>query len=244
MRNLGLCLALLTMCLPMLASAQEAVPSVIPYSGFLEVPEGALSANLEVRLQREDEAGVWTTVWCEQHLNTALHQRRFHINIGRPSGNPPACDNRNDFSLEDDFHGLFAKGQAWLELVVDGTPLPRQQFLTAPYAAVARGADDFRVRGHLAVGGTIDGALPFFRWPLDYEDFPDSRTRCESLGDFGNCSPRVRLTLPEPGTYLVIFNARLFRNGGNNRGDQQGLLLRSQLPNGNSQVAEIGARRI
>ena len=136
----ALCAALCAALAAGPAGAQDAVPAVIPYSGFLELPDNAVSANIEVRLQREDQPGVWTTVWCEHHLNTALNQRRFHINIGRPAGaNPPACQAGENFALEEDFHSLFAKGQVWLQLWVNGSALTRQQFLTAPYATVARG---------------------------------------------------------------------------------------------------------
>ena len=112
------------------AGAQDAVPAVIPYSGFLELPDNAVSANLQVRLQRENQAGQLTTVWCEQHPDTPLHQRRFHINIGRPAGNPAPCADDAAFALEGDFHSLFAKGQVWLGVWVNGSALTPQQFLT------------------------------------------------------------------------------------------------------------------
>ena len=44
------------------AGAKDTVPSVIPYSGFLELPNNAMSVNIEVRLQREELPNVWTTV--------------------------------------------------------------------------------------------------------------------------------------------------------------------------------------
>ncbi len=143
-------------------AGQDAVPAAIPYSGFLELSNNALSADIEVRLQREDPNGVFVTVWCERHQATPLKNRRFHINIGRPAGNPEPCAQNEAFALEDDLHDLFAKGEVWLELWVNGTGLPRQQFLTVPYAAVARTANDFTVLGQLTVKGninTVEGRL-------------------------------------------------------------------------------------
>ena len=67
---------------------------------------------------------------------------------------------------------------------------------------------------------------------------------CNSAGQFGNCEPRARFSPPKAGTYLVMFNAQLFRNGGslvNGRADDQRLRLLSTKPNGQTTVAQTGA---
>ena len=134
-----------------LGFVQANPPPVIPYTGFLELPSPAATVNLTVELPREslDEDGqvvvdangqpVWSTVFCEKHDNTPLINKRFQINIGRPAGNGDAACAEGTVTGDETLHEVFGSGAVFLRMTVDDTALPRQQFLTAPYASRAVG---------------------------------------------------------------------------------------------------------
>ncbi len=144
------CLVAFMLLIPLDSLGQSRVPQAIPYVGFLATTPTEHAVTIEVRLLREEGEAGWSTVWCERHPQVAVVERRFFLNIGRPAWPAPQdgeVDARvcepiagENLSLETELIPIFSRGTVWLQLSINGSALPKQQFLTVPSALVAETA--------------------------------------------------------------------------------------------------------
>ena len=82
-----------------LASAQSVVPEVIPYTGYLEMPEPQ-PREVHLRVELWNQLNGGEVHYCEEHAQVGLYQKRFAINIGQGNACPvPRVRKRRDSVL-------------------------------------------------------------------------------------------------------------------------------------------------
>ena len=163
MRKLGLCLALITMCLPMVSSAQNAVPSVIPYTGYLEANGREGAGSIQMRFALFSDADGNNELWRSWSDDATWHEvdlsaGRFNVNLGGVGQ-----DNLDeDRVFNSDTHYL----QIYIRAGTPPTPhtLPLQALKSVPKAVLAQRATNFTVTQtptteDLTVRNTVQGNL-------------------------------------------------------------------------------------
>ncbi len=109
-----------------LAEPNAQAPTIISYQGFLTGSDGNPmdgTVNLQFELYTAETGG--SALWSETQNNVSVSNGYFSVMLG--SVTPISAS---------DFNG----SERWLQVTVDGTAMPRQQFASVPYALQAANA--------------------------------------------------------------------------------------------------------
>ena len=141
--------ALLVVAVLLAARAAGAVPSEVPYTGYLTHEDGTpFEGSVEVQLALYDQAEDGAPIWGPHDFVEVVEGGMLQVVLGG-EGSPPLDD------------AVLGPEGAWLAIAVDGTPMePRQRVLSVPYAL--RAGDAERLGGADAAAFVTDAELPDF----------------------------------------------------------------------------------